>query len=95
MKSLVEAGADVNDIPDYTFVCHRTALSLAAQMGHTESVSALIAAGADVNQMDARPCTALCYAAQGSQSKEFGFNKSNHSHRVMLSASAAQMQHSC
>ena len=69
VKTLVEAGADVNDIPDYTFVCHRTALSLAAQMGHSDSVRALIAAGADVNQMDARLCTALCYAAQGGQSE--------------------------
>ena len=63
VKSLVEAGADVNDIPEFTFVCHRTALSLAAQMGHSESVSALIAAGADVNQMDVRLWIALCYAA--------------------------------
>ena len=56
-------------IPDYTFVCHRTALSLAAQLGHSDSVRALIAAGADVNQMDARLCTALCYAAQVGQSE--------------------------
>ena len=38
-------------------------------MGHSESASALIATGADVNQMDVRLCTALCYAAQGGQSE--------------------------
>ena len=51
------------------FVSQRTALSLAAQMGHPECVNVLIAAGADVNKMEDKQFTPLTFAAQGGQSE--------------------------
>ena len=69
VKTLIEAGADVNAMaaPDRAF--GRTALSLAAQMGHPECVNALIGAGADVNKKERKQLTPLIYAAQGGQSE--------------------------
>ena len=69
VKTLTEAGADVNVTTEGKYISQRTVLSLAAQMGNHECVNALIAAGADVNKMDEKKFTALTYAAQGGQSE--------------------------
>ena len=58
LELIIEAGVDVNEVsPD-----GRTALMIAAERGYTESLIALIVAGADLNRRDNIGYTAFNYA---------------------------------
>ena len=60
MKSLVQAGVDVNK-PSHD---GQTPLMISAQSEYVNIVQTLLNAGADVNKLDNRGCTALVLAAQ-------------------------------